>query len=97
MGRKRDTKYKTYVWTQFPGGLVRSKMLLASTNKMYEVIDSDDTVESDKEDSDDGTTSSPVTYQQVLLVLSDRGFIYYVTKQNGKCEIMEGLPRDPYL
>ena len=55
-------------------------MLLASTNKMYEVIDSDDTIASDREDSDDGTTSSPVTFEQVLLTLSDRGFIYYVCK-----------------
>ena len=27
LGRKRDTRYKTYVWTQLPGAIVRSKML----------------------------------------------------------------------
>ena len=97
LGRKRDTRYKTYVWTQLPGAIVRSKMLKASTNKMHEVLDSDDTAASNDDDSEEGATASPATYEQVQMILSDRGFLYYVTKREGKCDIMEGLPRDPYL
>lgn len=97
LGRKHDARYKTYVWTQLPGSLVRSKMLQASTNKMYEALDSDDTVPTDEEDSDGGALSSPATHEPVQMILSDRGFLYYVTKRDGKCDIMEGLPRDPYL
>ena len=97
LGRKRDTRYKTYIWTQLPRSLVRSKMLQASTNKMYEVLDSDETVASDEEDSDEGSLSSPATYEPVQMILSERGFLYYVTRRDGKCDIMEGLPRDPYL
>jgi hypothetical protein len=29
--------------------------------------------------------------------MNDRDFIYYIIKQNGMCEIMEGNPRDPYI
>ena len=62
---------------------------------MYEVLDSDDTAASNDDDSEEG--ASPATYEQVQMILSDRGFLYYVTKREGKCDIMEGLPRDPYL
>ena len=29
--------------------------------------------------------------------MNSKDFIYYITKTNGKCDIMEGNPRDPYL
>jgi hypothetical protein len=29
--------------------------------------------------------------------MNERDFIYYITKKNGKCYIMEGNPRDPQI
>ena len=72
-------------------------MLKASTNKMDAVVDSDDTISSEKENSDDEDVSSQRVYEEVQMIMSDRDFIYYITKREGMCEIMEGLPRDPYL
>ena len=31
------------------------------------------------------------------MCLSERSFIYYIKKRNGKCFIMEGNPRDPRI
>jgi hypothetical protein len=31
------------------------------------------------------------------MILSERSFIYYVQKKNGKCYVMEGNPRDPKI
>ena len=59
-------------------------MLQASTNKMYEVLDSDDTVPSDEADSDEGAISGPAAHEPVQMILSDRGFLYYVTKRDGR-------------
>jgi nitrogenase molybdenum-iron protein alpha/beta subunit len=37
------------------------------------------------------------TFEQVRMIMNDRDFIYYVTKLNGICQIIEANPRDPYI
>ena len=41
MGKKRDSKFKTYIWTQFPDQLVRSS-LLKITNGGFQNQDTDE-------------------------------------------------------
>jgi hypothetical protein len=91
MTKKRDLKFKTYVWTQFPERLVRSSMMKA-INGMFEAEDSDREVQSDMEEDED--VSGKFTYEPVRMVSDNKDFIYYITKKNGKCYIMEGNPRD---
>jgi hypothetical protein len=55
MGKKRDLQFKTYIWTQYPDSLVRSRMLtLGKSGDMQgrNAIDSDnqeDSVDSDED------------------------------------------------
>jgi hypothetical protein len=92
MGKKRDKKFKTYIWTQFPQQLVRSSVFKC-TNGQLNNQDSDeanDLIEIDEEEDIKGK----LMFQPIRMVLNERDFIYYITKQNGKCYIMEGNPRD---
>ena len=51
MGKKRDKVFKSYIWTQYPQGLVRSKMLTyCEGHAKIEVADSD---ASDGEEAED--------------------------------------------
>lgn len=70
--------------------------MLKNGKNENQAIDSD--IPSESQDSDDDTDlNSKIMYEQVNLSLNHRDFIYYVTRQNGKCNIMEGNPRDPYI
>ena len=57
--------------------------------------------DSDQEDAsemeDDEDVTGKLSFEQVRLVMNERDFIYYITKKNGKCYIMEGNPRDQYI
>jgi hypothetical protein len=50
-------------------------------------VDSDDEIE----------VNNRTTIEKVRLVLNQKDFIYYITKNNGKCSLIEGNPRDPYI
>jgi hypothetical protein len=91
MAMKRDNLYKTYFWTQFPSKLVKSKML-----RDLDDIDSDESGDEDIEE-DEKDILGRIEFSQVPMFNNDRDFIYYVTRLNGKCIIMEGNPRDPYI
>lgn len=41
MGKKRDMSFKTYLWTQFPNEVVRSRFLQPAKSRLVEVQDSD--------------------------------------------------------
>ena len=57
--------------------------------------------DSDQEDAsemeDDEDVTGKLSFEQVRLVMNERDYIYYITKKNGKCYIMEGNPRDQYI
>jgi hypothetical protein len=53
--------------------------------------DSDQDQHSDIEDEE---ISGKFTYEPIRMIMNERDFIYYITKKNGKCYIMEGNPRD---
>ena len=55
MGKKRDTSFKTYIWTQFPKEVVRSRFLQPAKSRLVEVQDSDneDPLEGVDDDEDD--------------------------------------------
>ena len=96
MGKKRDLNFKTYIWTQFPQKLIRSKVIKkCSTHNKVEEYDSDNP--SGDEDHENDDISGAKTFEQVQMLMNDRDFIYYVQKHNGKCIIVEGNPRDPYI
>ena len=95
MGKKRDLKFKTYIWTQFPQNLVRSSLMRQKNNQLQMAEDSDKEDVSDIEDDEDVT--GKLSFEQVRLVMNERDYIYYITKKNGKCYIMEGNPRDQYV
>jgi len=61
-------------------------------NQLQMVEDSDQEDASDMEDDEDVT--GKLSFEQVRLVMNERDYIYYITKKNGKCYIMEGNPRD---
>ena len=94
MSKKRDLKFKSYIWTQFPDQLIRSS-LMKCVNGTLDQEDSDVEAFSDKDDDEEITGKQ--TFEQVKMIMSERDFIYYVTKKNGKCFIMEGNPRDQYI
>jgi hypothetical protein len=48
MGQKREKSFKTYLWTQYPQGLVRSKMLTDEGGR-----DSDESEKDSEEDESD--------------------------------------------
>ena len=49
------------------------------------------------ETDDDEEITGKQSYEQVRMVMNEKDFIYYITKKNGKCFIMEGNPRDQYI
>jgi hypothetical protein len=55
MGKKRDLQFKTYIWTQYPDSLVRSRMLTlgkSGEKSVRNAIDSDlqeDSIDSDED------------------------------------------------
>lgn len=54
MGKKRDKVFKSYIWTQYPQGLVRSKMLTyCEGHQKVEVADSDVSDGEEEEDEAD--------------------------------------------
>ena len=53
MGKKRDTSFKTYIWTQFPNEVVRSRFLQPAKSKLVEVQDSDNEDPLEGVDDDD--------------------------------------------
>lgn len=91
MSKKRDLKFKTYIWSQFPEQLIRSS-LMRNVNGQLDQEDSD--VQNASDNDEDQDITGKFTYEQVRMIMSERDFIYYVTKKNGKCFIMEGNPRD---
>jgi hypothetical protein len=98
MGKKRDLNFTTYIWTQFAESLVRSTMLKINGNKLVHAVDSDnDPLSNESGDDDDSGLDNKAKIEPVRLILNNRDFIYYITKLNGKCHIMEGNPRDPYI
>ena len=96
MGKKRDTSFKTYLWTQFPNEVVRSRFLQPAKSRLVEVQDSDneDPLEGVDDDEDD---VGKLTLGKVPMLMNNKDFMYYITKKNGMCYIMEGNPRGPYL
>ena len=88
---KRDLKYKTFIWTQFPNKLMRSS-LMKITNGLIESQESDEGADNDADEDED--IVGKFTYQPIKMILNERDFIYYVTKKNGLCYIVEGNPRD---
>jgi hypothetical protein len=57
MGKKIDRSFKTYIWTQFPDSLERSKML--SQNEAMDAYDSDNELESEQSDTETGLEVLP--------------------------------------
>jgi len=94
MGKKRDLKFKTYIWSQFPEQLIRSSLMRCINGTMNQE-DSDEEAASDREEDEEIT--GKFTYEPLRMVMCERDFIYYITKKNGKCYIMEGNPRDQYI
>lgn len=47
MGKKRDTKFKTYIWTQFETILIRSRML-RNDQEEEDMVDSDESERHEK-------------------------------------------------
>jgi hypothetical protein len=54
MIKKRDLSFKTYIWTQFPDKIVRSKIIKTSKHAK-DSIDSDNPSEDEDPDEDDVT------------------------------------------
>ena len=97
MGKKRDMYFKSYIWTQTPSSLIRSKMIGSMSASNEPEMDSDVPSEEDGGSEDDAFISGVETFEQVRMIMNDRDFIYYVTKLNGICQIKEANPRDPYI
>lgn len=97
MGKKRDTSFKTYIWTQFPNEVVRSRFLQPAKNRLIEVQDSDNEDPLEGVDDDPDDNNGKLTLGRVPMLMNNKDFMYYITKKNGMCYIMEGNPRGPYL
>ena len=99
MGKKSDLKFKTYIWTQFPNSLVRSGLLRPSANKMEAMEDSDveDPLDMEANQENEDSVGGKKTMEAVPVIMNGKDFMYYVTKKNGMCDIMEGNPRDQYI
>jgi hypothetical protein len=82
MVKKGDLKFKTFIWTQFPQDILRSKIM--SGSGAVDDIDSDDQ-KSDNDGSDDGIDAiiGVPRYIPVRMILDHKSFIYYVMKSNG--------------
>ena len=95
MGKKRDNKFKTYIWTQLPNKLVRSSVLKAHNGKIQNDDSEEGNERSDKEDEEE--IIGKFSFEATRMVMNERDFIYYITKKNGQCYINEDNPRDQYL
>ena len=101
MGKKRDYSFKTYVWSQFQSGIVRSKILRSDPDDGIEEQDSD--IDQDApskkigEWEDEYEITENFIYEPINVQINDKDFMYYIKKKNGKCYIFEGNPRDQYL
>lgn len=73
--------------------MVKSKVLNFDRG---DLIDSDAS-EGEEEDLDEKEIKGQVYYDQVQMIQNDSDFIYYVTRLNGMCHIMEGNPREPKM
>lgn len=93
MSTLRDQNFKMYIWTQFPQQLVKSKIL---NPKRGDMVDSDAS-EGEEEDDDEKEIKGKAFFEQVPMIKNTKDFIYYVTRHNGMCLIMEGNPREPKL
>jgi hypothetical protein len=94
MEQKKDLKFKTYIWSQLPNQLVRSSMLKVKGGNLTKE-DSDKENASDQDEDEEIT--GKFTYEPIRMIINERDFLYYITKKNGKCYIMEGNPRDQYI
>ena len=99
MGRKDDKAFKTYIWTQLPEKIIRSKLMKQVAGAVLEDSDNEQEAidKANANNEEETNIKSVTTFEGVPMLLNKKDFIYYVTKTNGKCDIIEGNPRDPYM
>jgi len=73
-------------------------MLKNHNERENEEVDSDDLItEQDVIDKlvtkDHYRIARPIAIENITLIQNDRGYIYYITNQDGHCKIMEGSPK----
>lgn len=65
MATLRDEKFKTYIWTQFPDGLVKSKVLSVERG---DLVDSDASENEEDEDESEKEIKGRMFYDQVQMI-----------------------------
>ena len=93
MATLRDEFFKSYIWTQFPQCLIKSKVLNIERGDTFD----SDASENEDDDEDEKDIIGRTFFEQVNMIQNDRDFIYYVTRTNGMCQIMEGNPKVPKI
>lgn len=101
MAMRKESKYKMYLWTQFPEKIIKQVVSLGQRSQGEEGKGDSDK-EKDKRgdgapDSEDDSEYDKIFYQYVPMIKDDYDYLFYVVKKNKELLIMEGNPRDPFL
>lgn len=103
MGKRKDNRYKKYLWTQFPGKIIKQIINQGQRGQgneaTGEMSDHEKELkgEEGRSESEDDTVFNKIFYQHVPMIKDDYDYLFYVVKKNKELLIMEGNPRDPFL
>ena len=102
MGKRKDSSYKMYLWTQFPNIIIKqfiSRGKRFGQDRQNENSDNEHEQKGgDKQsDTDDDSAFNKIFYQHVPMIKDDYDYLFYVVKKNNEMLIMEGNPRDPFI
>jgi len=102
MGKKKDSRYKMYLWTQFPDKIIKQIIYVGQRGQGEEGKGDSDQEKDMRGDegqpeSEDDSAYDKIFYQHVPMIKDDYDYLFYVVKKNKELLIMEGNPRDPFL
>lgn len=99
MGKKKDTRYKINVWTQYPNKIICQSLLRPDSGLLSQAEEETDEGRdvSSSSSSEEEDYFNKVSIEEVPMIQNSMDYIFYVVKKNSLCHIMEGNPRDPNL